>query len=111
MTEFARTLETSRVSAPPGEEYYSASAPSRRSRGLLLAGVGAVLLAGGALAYLLQSPPKPVDAKVVAVAPFRVSGADPALAYLREGMVDLLAAKLGGTAGMRPADARSLLAA
>jgi serine/threonine-protein kinase len=109
--EFARTLETSRVSVPPGEEHYSASPPSRRSRGLLLAGAGAVLLASGGLAYLLQSPPKPVDAKVVAVAPFRVSGADPSLSYLREGMVDLLAAKLGGTAGMRPADARSLLAA
>ena len=39
------------------------------------------------------------DAKVVAVAPFRVSGADPSLSYLRAGMVDLLAAKLGGTAG------------
>ena len=60
---------------------------------------------------MLQSPSKPVDAKVVAVAPFRVSGADPSLSYLREGMVDLLAAKLGGTAGIRPADARSLLAA
>ena len=37
----------------------------------------------------------------VAVLPFRVSGADPALDYLREGMVDLLSTKLTGEGGPR----------
>ena len=52
-----------------------------------------------------------LDANLVAVFPFRVSGAEPALQYLSEGMVDLLAAKLSGEAGPRAADARSTLAA
>ena len=49
------------------------------------------------------------DEQLVAVLPFRVAGADPSLHYLREGMIDLLAAKLTGTT--RVADARSLLPA
>lgn len=36
----------------------------------------------------------PVDADLIAVAPFRVVSSDPALAYLREGAVDLLSNKL-----------------
>jgi tetratricopeptide (TPR) repeat protein len=52
-----------------------------------------------------------VDKGVVAVAPFRVSGTDSSLGYLREGMVDLLAAKLSGVSGIRAADPRTSLAA
>jgi len=48
---------------------------------------------------------------VVAVAPFRVSGADSSLGYLREGMVDLLAAKLAGASGIRAADPRGFRSA
>jgi tetratricopeptide (TPR) repeat protein len=55
--------------------------------------------------------PARLDHSVIAIAPFRVTGADSSLGYLREGMVDLLAAKLGGTAALRPTDPRSLLAA
>lgn len=40
----------------------------------------------------------------MAVLPFRVSGADPALAYLREGMPELLAVKLTGDGGPRAVD-------
>jgi tetratricopeptide (TPR) repeat protein len=41
-----------------------------------------------------SEPAVPTDAREkIAIAPFRVSGADPALAYLHEGMVDLLAAR------------------
>ena len=46
---------------------------------------------------------------MVAVVPFRVATADPALHYLREGMLDLLAAKLTGEGGMRATDPRQLL--
>ncbi len=53
----------------------------------------------------------PADARVVAVLPFRVAGADPALQYLREGMVDLLAIKLTGEGGPRAADPRAVLSA
>ena len=52
-----------------------------------------------------------LDPHVVAVLPFRVAGADPSLHYLRQGMLDLLQAKLTGEGGPRAADARSVLAA
>jgi tetratricopeptide (TPR) repeat protein len=52
-----------------------------------------------------------LDARYVAVVPFRVAGADPALAYLREGMVDLLAAKLTGDGGARAVDPRTVMSA
>ena len=55
--------------------------------------------------------PTSLDRSVIAIAPFRVTGADSSLGYLREGMVDLLATKLSGTAALRPADPRTLLAA
>ena len=58
-----------------------------------------------------RSAPVSTDARAVAIAPFRVTGADSSLAYLREGMVDLLAAKLGGTSDLRPVDPRTVLAA
>jgi eukaryotic-like serine/threonine-protein kinase len=57
-----------------------------------------------------ERPPK-TDRAVVAVAPFRVAGADSSLGYLREGMVDLLAAKLSEMSGLRATDPRTLLAA
>ncbi len=49
------------------------------------------------------------DPQVVAVLPFRVSGADPRLWYLREGMVDLLWARLTGEGGPRAADPTAVL--
>ncbi|HSG81233.1 MAG TPA: hypothetical protein VLC48_03210 [Gemmatimonadota bacterium] len=52
-----------------------------------------------------------VDPNVVAVFPFRVAGADAALDYLREGMVDLLAAKLTGEGGPRAVDPRAVMSA
>ena len=56
-----------------------------------------------------RGPARALDPNVVAVAPFRVTTADPALGYLREGMVDLLAAKLTGQVGPRAVDPRSVL--
>ena len=72
----------------------------------------AALVVGLALAlHARRPPPLAVDPARIAVAPFRVSAADPALGYLREGMVDLLATKLGGTQAVHPVDSRTLLAA
>ena len=53
----------------------------------------------------------PLDANLVAVLPFRTAGADPSVQYLRQGMVDLMQAKLTGEGGPRAADTRSVLAA
>ncbi|TVP54017.1 MAG: hypothetical protein EA351_14140 [Gemmatimonadales bacterium] len=51
-----------------------------------------------------------LDEELVAVLPFRVAGADPQFSYLREGMVDLLAAKLTGEWGPRAVDPRTMMA-
>ncbi len=89
---------------------------SRRRRVLL--GGSAVAVSAAALALVWatkarssNATPPTVDPAVVAVAPFRVASADSSLAFLREGMVDLLATKLAGTAVLQPADPRTSLGA
>ncbi len=54
--------------------------------------------------------PAPLDQKVV-VAPFRVAGASGSLAYLREGMVELLSTRLADDSKARSVDAGAVLAA
>ena len=49
------------------------------------------------------------DTGLVAVVPFRIMGSDSSLAYLHEGLVDLLAAKLNGEAGPRSVDPRLVM--
>lgn len=69
--------------------------------------------AGGLFAWQRLRPDADpaLDGALVAVVPFRVAGAEPSLAYLREGMLDLLAAKLTGETGPRAVDPRTLTAA
>jgi tetratricopeptide (TPR) repeat protein len=50
-------------------------------------------------------------ARTMVVAPFRVSGADPSLAFLREGMIDLLAVRLADAEGTPVADPGSVISA
>ena len=78
---------------------------------MLAAVVVGLLAISGAAAALLWPRRAPLDDAVVAVAPFRVAGGDPSLRYLREGMLDLLAATLTGQDGPRAADPRALLSA
>jgi len=52
----------------------------------------------------------PVPQRVV-VAPFRVMGADPSLAYLRDGMVELLSTRLADDTAARSVDAGAVLGA
>lgn len=47
----------------------------------------------------------------VVVAPFRIAGADPSLAYLRDGMVELLSARLADDSLARSVDAGAVLGA
>ena len=75
--------------------------------GLAIAALGAI----GALWWRARQTSGDPDVQVVAIAPFRVSGADASLHYLRDGMVDLLAAKVGGVGGLRAIDPRTSLAA
>jgi serine/threonine-protein kinase len=81
-------------------------------RALVLAGLLALAAAAGVWAVMSRTrpaPPTPLDPTVVAVAPFRVSSRNPALAYLREGIVDLLTTQLGGTMAVKPVDSRTVL--
>jgi tetratricopeptide (TPR) repeat protein len=71
---------------------------------------GWLLVGGGRPAGETVARPE-LDPNVVAVLPFRAAGADPAITYLREGMVDLLAAKLTGEGGPRAVDPRAAISA
>ena len=82
-----------------------------RRRSLLVGGLAAlVLLVLGYGAWRgLHSDSRTTDAGLVAVAPFRVATADPSLHYLRDGMLDLMAAKLTGEGGLRATEPRVML--
>jgi hypothetical protein len=88
------------------------AALARRSVPRRIAAAGIVVLAGALALWriLAGGGSAAVDANLIAVLPFRVAGADPALHYLREGMIDLLAAKLTGEGGPR-VDPRTVTAA
>jgi serine/threonine-protein kinase len=105
-----RDAVQSHAATPSGEATVARPVPRRR-RGALLAGAAALVVAAGALAYARLADERTVDENLVAVAPFRTAGADPSLAYLREGMVDLLAATLTGEGGPRSVEPRAFLSA
>jgi tetratricopeptide (TPR) repeat protein len=85
---------------------------SRRARGIAAISLVVILLGiTGWAGVRMRSAAEPAPASdLVAVLPFRVS-ADPSLAYLREGMLDLLAAKLVGDVGPGAIDPRSVMSA
>ena len=88
-----------------------AGARGIRPRALLSLGMALVVIVG-ALAYLRRGGASPaLNPNVVVILPFRVTGADPALGYLREGMVELLAVKLTGEGGPRAVDPGAVLSA
>jgi len=116
---FATAAELSaaitRASGTPASTEPLAVPPAARShltRRLIIAGLVAAGSAAVAYARLRpnSSAGSPIlDNKAVAILPFRVHG-EQSLAYLREGMVDLLAAKLTGEGGLRAADPRAVYA-
>lgn len=71
-----------------------------------------VLVAAYAISDRLRaSPLVPIQEDLVAVAPFRVTGADGSLRYLREGLVDLLVVKLTEIGAARAAEPATVLGA
>jgi serine/threonine-protein kinase len=96
------------VTTPTVDTLQTLTTPAPRSRVRL--GALAVVIAAiiAAVAFTLLRPARAtLNDSVVAVTPFRVAGADPSLRMLREGMLDLVAAKLAGS--IRAVDARTLL--
>ena len=77
-------------------------------RWLIVASFVAVALTGAVTVLRDRSRSVVVDPGVIAVVPFRVTGADSSLRYLREGMLDLVAAKLSRT-NLRTVDPRTML--
>ena len=103
--------ETPRVAAPPNGSSRPWTRPRAGARTALIAGVVLVALGAGVMWWRQRAAPRDASLTVVAIAPFRVSGADASLHYLREGMVDLLSAKVDGTGGLRAIDPRTTLVA
>lgn len=107
--------------APPVPPPVVPPRPRRGARALTRLGILVAVAASiGALAIDLPAPgrtaggsadPGAAGAATVAVMPFRVGGADSSLAYLGEGMLDLLTISLGSGAAPRAVDARAVLRA
>ena len=78
-----------------------------------LLGAAAVAVLALAAGYALRRSAKtvPSSPEAVAILPFRTAGASHELAWLREGMVDLLSIKLGSEGGLRTAEPASVLSA
>jgi eukaryotic-like serine/threonine-protein kinase len=98
----AAARETAVMSSTPASH-------GRRRIALAAGGLGLGLAVAGYLWW--PRPQAALDPNLVAVVPFRVGGAAPALGYLREGMIDLVAARLTGEGGARAADPGSVMAA
>jgi tetratricopeptide (TPR) repeat protein len=112
----AATPDVRSPDAPPA---LATAAPTHRrllnwrnaiSGGVLAFALLGVVSAGyvGLRALGLGQADETLDARAVAVLPFRVTG-DTTLVWLREGVVDLLGAKLAGADGSRSVDSRATL--
>ena len=99
------------VLTPSGGFMTAARRPRTRARRIgVAAGVLVAVAAAGLIAMRARSGPA-LDADLVAVVPFQAP-ASAELRYLREGMMDLFAARLTGDAGSaRAADPRAVLQA
>jgi serine/threonine-protein kinase len=103
------------IAAPAFPAPLKAGRPShyaRRTAWLLAPVAAAAIVLGFRLSATLgRNESVALDPNVIAVMPWRVRGADPGLAYLREGMLDLLDATLTGERGLRAADPRTVMRA
>ena len=87
----------------------AASGSSRRGWMIIAAAaVVAIAAVGAVLVTRRSAAPATTDPALIAVLPFRVTSADASLGYLREGMLDLISAKL--VRSPRTVDQRSVLA-
>ena len=109
--EVVRVLESASASESRTATTRSRSFPAVNRSWLaagLFAGIG---LVAGVIALPKKSQAPSVDRAVLAITPFKVTAADSSVRYLREGMLDLLVAKLSGTPNLRAVDPRTMLRA
>jgi serine/threonine-protein kinase len=90
--------------------------PAREHARWRIVAIGLALILATVAVYSLATrmrgePSVPIQEDLVAVAPFRVTGADPSLRYLREGLVDLLVVKLTEVGAARAAEPATVLGA
>jgi len=106
--ELAAALDAAARMAPAP----AASRIPRVHRGRIALAAAAALVAATA-GYLAMRPAEApaTSPALVAVLPFRTSGARPELAWLRDGMVDLLTIKLASDDGLRAVESGALLSA
>ena len=90
-----------RNGAPSTQSF--ASRPMTVAAGVVL--IGAVIALG---IWKFKGTAAIDDEKVIAVAPFRVTGALPAVRYLREGIADLMIPQLASVAGVKVTSARQM---
>ena len=81
------------------------------SRSRALAGLAAALVIVAITAFLWRgkSAATVVDQRAIAIAPFRVGGAAPAVKYVREGLADLMAPQIQSVPGARVLGVRLVL--
>ena len=95
----------------PSKEVQPRALPMRPHRALwFLAGIIVALTIGWFTVKSSNTRTAAIDQRLIAVLPFRVAGADPSLAYLREGMLDLMAATLVADDGTRAVDPPTVIA-
>jgi serine/threonine-protein kinase len=112
--DLLRALEALPVRFVSGNTVATQAAAGRRKSRTRVLALAAVLVVLGVLAVLrfrTPSPPTVLDDNLVAALPFRTAGADPAVAYLGEGVLDLLQQDLTGEGGPRAVAAASIMAA
>ncbi len=105
--------------APGAPDVPGSGAASRRRTRIRWAALAGVIVLAAMLAGLFRprpapppaAPPAPSLEQQVVVAPFRVAGASQSLAYLREGVVELLSARLADDSSARSVDAGAVLGA
>ncbi|HEX2220594.1 MAG TPA: BTAD domain-containing putative transcriptional regulator [Gemmatimonadales bacterium] len=112
-------VKGARVEAPQSGAFPpSGAVPPALSRSQIIGATAALALVVG-LVIVLAWPDRDsaeedelvADPSVVVVAPFRADVADSGLGYLREGLMDLLAAEFTGAPGPRAANPRTVMAA
>ena len=109
VAEFARAVDATDL--PPQPASVARTAAGRWLRPRLISALLLVVVAGVVAVRARRAAPISYDPMVVALMPARINAPGHGLDYLKEGILDLAAARLTGEGGPRAADPRATLAA